>query len=619
MQRGLVCVLVIAATVSAVPVSAQESRYRSPRTENGQPDLQGVWNFSSGVPLQRPPTAGDKRLFTKEESERQRAIVREGLAALGTFAPVEAIGLDWLDSTPLVEDLRTSLISYPANGRLPALVKGARRVPTFDDILAALANLQAASSQAVFAQFAALAGGNKDSYADFTLAERCLFDLEVPLTPQLDGNVLQIVQGRDHVVLVTDAGRRIVTLGGRPPSGATQRQWAGVSTGRWEGETLVVDTRNFTGRLPSLSGMGDSREKIVTERFTRTSGNRIEYAATVVDSRTFQDRIELSFPMTQVDEGIYESGCHEGNRSMRNSLAAARLDDDARRLQRQRGPRQQLTVLDRAGTVVTRVGDPGLYTQAAFSPDASQVAVVRTDIETGNQDVWTFDVASGRGRAVTSDTAADSAPLWSPDGKTIAYASVRDTVPTVFRRAADGSGEAETLYRHDSAGVLVLTDWSRDGRFLTFWTGESLFILPVTGAREAVAVGAARGGRFSPDGRWLAYNASQAGQTARFHAFVRPFDPSAPASVAAAASRQVSQANALGGLAWRADSKELFFLSQPPAQTMMAAEIAGTEPAPPRALFQLPPGVGAPAQLSNISSPDGQRFVFALPVPPAPR
>jgi hypothetical protein len=100
---------------------------------------------------------------------------------------------------------------------------------------------------------------------------------------------------------------------------------------------------------------------------------------------------------------------------------------------------------------------------------------------------------------------------------------------------------------------------------------------------------------------------------------VRPFDPSAPASVAAAASRQVSQANALGGLAWRADSKELFFLSQPPAQTMMAAEIAGTEPAPPRALFQLPPGVGAPAQLSNISSPDGQRFVFALPVPPAPR
>jgi hypothetical protein len=500
---------------------------------------------------------------------------------------------------------------------LPALVKGVRRVPSFDDIVVALANVQTAASQALFAQFAAQIGGNKDSYTDFTLAERCLLEVEVPLVPQLDANILEIIQGRDYVVLVTDVGRRIVSLGSRPPAGKSPRQWAGVSTGRWEGETLVVDTRNFTDRMPSFSGTGTSRDKVVTERFTRTSGNRIEYAATVVDSRTFQDRIELSFPMTQVDEGIYESACHEGNRSMRNSLAAARLDDDARKLQRQRGPRQQLTVFDRAGTVVARVGEPGLYTQAAFSPDASQVAVVRTDIETGNQDVWTFDVASGRGRAVTSDTAADSAPLWSPDGKTIAYASVRDTVPAVFRRAADGSGEEEPLYRHDSAAAVVLTDWSRDGRFLTFWTAESLFVLPVTGDREAVAVGTARGGRFSPDGRWLAYNASQAGQAARFHAFVRPFDPSAPASVTAAAARQVSQTNALGGLAWRADGKELFFLSQPPGQTMMAAEIAGTEPAAPRALFQLPPGVGAPAQLSNISSPDGQRFVFALPVPPA--
>jgi len=99
---------------------------------------------------------------------------------------------------------------------------------------------------------------------------------------------------------------------------------------------------------------------------------------------------------------------------------------------------------------------------------------------------------------------------------------------------------------------------------------------------------------------------------------VRPFDASAIASAGSTAARQVSQANALGGIAWRSDGKQLFFLSQPPGATMMTVDISGSEPSAPRTLFQLPPGVGAPAQLSNISSPDGQRFVFAVTVPQGP-
>jgi len=126
-------------------------------------------------------------------------------------------------------------------------------------------------------------------------------------------------------------------------------------------------------------------------------------------------------------------------------------------------------------------------------------------------------------------------------------------------------------------------------------------------------------GSFSPDGRLFAYNTTDAKQAGRFHVFVRPFEPSTIAPALPAAVRQVSQANAIGGIGWRADGKELYFLSQaPPAQTMMAVEVSGAggfDASTPRALFQLSPGAGPPAQLSNVSSPDGQRFVFTVTVP----
>jgi hypothetical protein len=321
-------IVVGALLLTAVGVSAAGpgTKTKALRTAEGQPDLQGVWNFSSGVPLQRPPAFADKKFFTKEEFDKRRATARNGLAAIARFAPVEAVSVDWIDTDIHVDDLRTSLITYPENGRLPPLVEGVSRLPGVEDILSALSDPKSADPQ-LFTQLAAFGVGKKDSHSDLGPAERCLLGPVVPIMPGLGDNYVQIIQSRDQVALRTDAFVRIIALDGKPQVGDKLRSWAGVSRGHWEGDTLVVETRNFSNRAQSFAGAGRSREKVVTERFTRTSQNGIEYAATVVDPKTFQDKVEVSFPMARVDAGIYESTCHEGNYSLPNMLSAARAEE----------------------------------------------------------------------------------------------------------------------------------------------------------------------------------------------------------------------------------------------------------------------------------------------------
>jgi hypothetical protein len=283
--------------------------------------------------LQRPSAFAGKKFFTKEEFDKRRAWIAKALRTLVSLAPVEGIGLDWIDDALYVDDLRTSLITYPENGRLPDTFAGVRRMITGDDVIATLNDPKDGPPGGFFSLLAAFGNGRRDSHLDFTMSERCLLGPGVPLLPNMGESYVQIVQARDYIVLVTDEFRRVIAIGEKaetaaktPPRAALQ-SWGGTSTGRWDGDTLLVSTRNFNGRTPSFAGAGDSRAKVVTERFTRTSKNGLAYSAVVVDPETFRDRIEVSLPMGAVDKHIFESACHEGNYSLGNTLSASRKAD----------------------------------------------------------------------------------------------------------------------------------------------------------------------------------------------------------------------------------------------------------------------------------------------------
>ena len=321
MKSALMFLMLSVVSVSAAGPGAT---YTVPRTENGHPDLQGVWNFSSDVPLERPASAGDRKFFTHEEFEARKAAKAKAFAMISTLVPIEAVSIDWLEFSGRVEDLRTSFITYPENGKLPKLVDGVRRLPGVDEVLSALAEAKGAIPPSL-ASF--LADTPKNGPEDFGPAERCLFGGGPPYTPDVDNIYVQIIQAKDHVVLMTERRTRIVPIDGRPHVTGKLRSWAGDSRGHWEGETLVVETRNFNSRTNSFVGAGTSLDKMVTERFTRTSKDALEYEATVVDPKTFEDKVVFSLPVPRVDARIYESACHEGNYSLAHTLSAARKDD----------------------------------------------------------------------------------------------------------------------------------------------------------------------------------------------------------------------------------------------------------------------------------------------------
>jgi hypothetical protein len=227
-----------------------------------------------------------------------------------------------------VEDLRTSLTSYPDNGRLPKLVEGVRRVPRVDDLMELLLDNKGPGLPPELLELAAaFQGGKRDSYEDLNVGERCIFGPNTPIVPGLDGNYVQLIQSKDQVSRLTDARRRIISVESRPNLGNTLRSWSGDSRGHWEGDTLVVETRNFNTRPQSFAGAGNAHDKIVVERFTRTSTDRLAYEATVTDAKTFEDQIVLSFAMAKVEAQTFEWACHEGNYSLPNGLSGTRAEE----------------------------------------------------------------------------------------------------------------------------------------------------------------------------------------------------------------------------------------------------------------------------------------------------
>jgi Tol biopolymer transport system component len=120
-----------------------------------------------------------------------------------------------------------------------------------------------------------------------------------------------------------------------------------------------------------------------------------------------------------------------------------------------------------------------------LSPDGTRISVNRTDPKTGNLDIWTFDIATGKAYAVTNDVWPDFSPIWSPDGKQVAYVSTREQYSGIYRKSWDGTGEEELLFRYTPGAGVGFSDWSSDGKFLTFSTGV-LLIVPLRENEKAL-------------------------------------------------------------------------------------------------------------------------------------
>jgi len=281
---------------------------------------------------------------------------------------------------------------------------------------------------------------------------------------------------------------------------------------------------------------------------------------------------------------------------------------------------RQITILDRGGKVVKTVGEPGVYGQPGFSPDGNHIVVTRNDLKTGNLDIWTFDVSTGKGYAVTNDVWPDFSPVWSPDGKMVAYVSTREQYSGIYRKAWDGTGEEELLFRYTPGAGIGFSDWSPDGKFLTFSTGV-LLIVPLRDNEKALDRKAIEwmreeydvfGGRFSPDMRFLAY-ASDELNSQSTEVYVRPFDANKPDAPGAGPIVQVSK-NGARGFTWRKqDGKEMFLISRD--WEVMAVDVTTTptfQAGTPKVLFRLP-GPLVASSPEGVSR-DGQRFVFAMPV-----
>ena len=296
-----------------------QDNYSAPRTEWDKPDLRGVWNFSSVIPLQRPAFFGDKQYLTEEEIAALANQTEAGFEAINNIG-VGGYDTFWLEMGEN-GDNRTSLITYPENGRFPETQEG---VPVQVGGLGP-------DEPGVRPVRMVVGGIAKDGPEDRGLSERCIigFNSGPPFTPNLYNNNVQIFQNKNNAVVMTEMihDARIVPIESKKPLDDDIRLWTGDSRGYWDGDTLVVETRNFNRFTQSFGVFGSAEDKLLTERFTRVGPYTVEYEFTVEDPSTFKDKIVAMVPMSKVDGQLYEYACHEGNYGMVNILRGERMGE----------------------------------------------------------------------------------------------------------------------------------------------------------------------------------------------------------------------------------------------------------------------------------------------------
>lgn len=339
LRRGSrVAVIGAAVWCAAFVVSAQPAD--EARTPWGHPDLQAVWDFRTITPLERPAELTGKVVFTEEEAAEYQMLEnrRQNRDLVdptkgGAFYPPESQGgvvpynEFWYDrGTTLVEDRRTSLIVDPPHGRLPP-----RRPGAIEQIGSAGEDLPGVLPVRYRA-----GGIGADGPEARGLGERCLlgFNSGPPLIPSAYNNNIQLFQTPTHVIIYHEMvhDTRIVPLDARPHLSDEIRQWMGDARGRWENDTLVVETTNFTDKTASFSpaitsAVGTGTTLTLIERFTRVDQDTLLYEYTVDDPAIFTRRFTAAIPMQRSELPVFEYACHEGNRGLANILAGARLAD----------------------------------------------------------------------------------------------------------------------------------------------------------------------------------------------------------------------------------------------------------------------------------------------------
>ncbi len=322
MNKRFLIIAVTAAMLSPLTVFAQAPKtFTLPRTPWGEPDLQGTFSNRTITPFERPANVAGREFFTPEEvaALEKRAQEQSGDEGRtkGTRGDVERAYNDfWWDRGTKVTTPRTSLVIDPADGRVPELTDEAKKRAADEGKRPAFRG-------------AGANGRGTDTWLDRSTFERCITrGMPGAMSPTAYNNNYRITQGPGYVAIQIEmlGGTRVIPTDGRPHINQSIRQWMGHSVAKWEGDTLVVDTTNFTDKV-LYRGAAENLHLI--ERFTRVGPGQIDYRVTIMNPSTFTKQWTLAIPYVDTGEEMFEYACHEGNYGMEGILSGAREEERA--------------------------------------------------------------------------------------------------------------------------------------------------------------------------------------------------------------------------------------------------------------------------------------------------